>query len=143
VTNLIEGKQVPLYGDGSTSGLAARGRSLRRHHGVLGRGHVGEVYNIGRHHEVTNRRITEIVLELMGKSWETSVRYVKDAPAMIAGTRSMHRRSAGVGLGAEMDIRRAASRRPSSGLGRTRNGGRDIKTGSIQRYYEQQYRARG
>jgi dTDP-glucose 4,6-dehydratase len=81
VTNLIEGKKVPLYGDG----LNIRDWLYVEDHcdaiwTVLNRGRIGEVYNIGGNNEITNRRITEIVLAEMGKNWDESVQYVKDRP---------------------------------------------------------------
>jgi dTDP-glucose 4,6-dehydratase len=81
VTNLIEGKQVPLYGDG----MNVRDWLYVEDHcegiwTVLNNGKAGEVYNIGGHNEIPNRRITEIVLAEMGKNWDQSVKYVKDRP---------------------------------------------------------------
>ncbi len=81
VTNLIEGKKVPLYGDG----LNVRDWLYVEDHcdgiwTVLNKGTVGEVYNIGGHNEITNKRITQTILELMGKDWDESVQYVKDRP---------------------------------------------------------------
>jgi dTDP-glucose 4,6-dehydratase len=81
VTNLMEGKKVPLYGDGKN----VRDWLYVEDHcegiwTVLNKGRVGEVYNIGGHNEIPNRRITEIILKEMGKSWEQSVEYVKDRP---------------------------------------------------------------
>jgi dTDP-glucose 4,6-dehydratase len=81
VTNLIEGKQVPLYGDG----MNVRDWLYVEDHcegiwTVLNKGKAGEVYNIGGHNEIPNRRITEIVLAEMGKNWDQSVKYVKDRP---------------------------------------------------------------
>ncbi len=81
VTNLIEGKQVPLYGDG----LNVRDWLYVEDHceaiwTVLNKGRFGEVYNIGGNNEINNRKITETILAEMGKDWETSVRYVKDRP---------------------------------------------------------------
>ncbi len=81
VTNLIEGKQVPLYGDG----MNVRDWLHVEDHceaiwTVLQKGKPGEVYNIGGNNELTNRRITEVILEQMGKKWDESVRYVKDRP---------------------------------------------------------------
>ncbi|MFI7587871.1 dTDP-glucose 4,6-dehydratase [Spongisporangium articulatum] len=70
VTNLIDGKNVPLYGDGLNVrdwlhvedhcrgiALAAAG----------GRG--GEVYNIGGGTELTNRELTERLLAATGRDW--------------------------------------------------------------------------
>src|SRR3954470_22615044 len=81
VTNLIEGKKVPLYGDG----MNVRDWLYVEDHceaiwTVLQNGKPGEVYNIGGNNEMTNRQITEIVLKEMGKRWDDSVQYVKDRP---------------------------------------------------------------
>jgi dTDP-glucose 4,6-dehydratase len=65
VTNLLEGRQVPLYGDGANIREwlhvddHCRGIQL-----VLARGRAGEVYNIGGGNEFTNREITERLLAL-------------------------------------------------------------------------------
>jgi dTDP-glucose 4,6-dehydratase len=81
VTNLIEGKKVPLYGDG----MNVRDWIYVEDHceavwTVLNKGRAGEVYNIGGNSEVTNKRLTETILRLMGKKWDESVTYVKDRP---------------------------------------------------------------
>ena len=81
VTNLMEGKQVPLYGDG----MNIRDWLYVEDHcdaiwTVLNKGRFGEVYNIGGNNEITNRKITETILREMGKNWDESVRYVKDRP---------------------------------------------------------------
>lgn len=81
VTNLIEGKKVPLYGDGlNVRDWLHVDDHCEALYTVLTRGRPGEVYNIGGNNELTNRRITEIVLQAMGKNWEESVEYVKDRP---------------------------------------------------------------
>jgi dTDP-glucose 4,6-dehydratase len=67
VTNLLEGRRVPLYGDGRNIREwlhvddHCRGIQL-----VLGCGRAGEVYNIGGGNERTNLAITEQLLELTG-----------------------------------------------------------------------------
>jgi dTDP-glucose 4,6-dehydratase len=81
VTNLMEGRKVPLYGDG----LNVRDWLYVEDHcqaiwTVLNHGRPGEVYNIGGNNEITNRRITEIILKEMGKDWDQNVQYVKDRP---------------------------------------------------------------
>jgi dTDP-glucose 4,6-dehydratase len=81
VTNLMEGKKVPLYGDG----LNVRDWLYVDDHcealwTVLNKGTAGEVYNIGGNNELTNRKITETVLREMGRKWDDSVTYVKDRP---------------------------------------------------------------
>jgi dTDP-glucose 4,6-dehydratase len=78
VTNLIDGKQVPLYGDGGNirdwlhvSDHCA-GIQL-----ALEKGRAGEVYNIGGGRELTNRELTEVLLEATGRDW-SAVRPVED-----------------------------------------------------------------
>src|SRR5215217_1847192 len=68
VTNLIEGKKVPLYGDG----LNVRDWLYVEDHcdaiyTVLTRGTFGEAYNVGGNNEMTNRQITETILKAMDK----------------------------------------------------------------------------
>ena len=78
VTNLLDGRKVPLYGDGlnirdwiyvedNCSGVDV----------VLRKGQIGEVYNIGGGNETTNRELTEKVLALCGAGDEM-IEYVED-----------------------------------------------------------------
>lgn len=78
VTNLLEGKPMPLYGDG----LNVRDwiyvlDNCRALETVLRSGEVGEIYNVGAANEVTNRLITSSVLEVLGAG-EEMVNYVTD-----------------------------------------------------------------
>ena len=78
VTNLIQGRRVPLYGDG----LNIRDWLFVRDNCeavdlVLRSGTVGQIYNIGAGNELTNRQITDRVLALLGKD-ESAVEYVQD-----------------------------------------------------------------
>jgi dTDP-glucose 4,6-dehydratase len=78
VTNLLDGLQVPLYGDG----LNVRdwcyvedncaGVDL-----VVRKGVVGEIYNIGAGNEITNRELTDRLLALCGRD-ESAIKYVED-----------------------------------------------------------------
>jgi len=78
VTNLVEGRKVPLYGDGLNvrdwmfvDDNCAAVDLVRRS------GQVGEIYNIGAGNELTNREVTDRLLAALGKddSW---VDYVED-----------------------------------------------------------------
>jgi len=55
VTNLIEGKKVPLYGDGLMSATGCMSGSFVTRVDVLTKGRPGEVYNIGGNNEVNNK----------------------------------------------------------------------------------------
>ena len=70
VTNLIDGLHVPLYGEGNnirdwlhvddhTRGIAM----------VLVGGRAGEIYNIGGGTELTNRELTQLLLDATGTDW--------------------------------------------------------------------------
>lgn len=78
VTNLLDGKPVPLYGDGLNMrdwlhiDDHCRGIAL-----VAASGRAGEIYNIGGGTELTNRELTERLLTAVGASWE-KVRPVED-----------------------------------------------------------------
>ena len=78
VTNLLESKKVPLYGEGKNVrdwlhvSDHCQGIEL-----VLRNGRAGEVYNIGGGKELTNRELTEWVLNAMGKD-ESAIDYVVD-----------------------------------------------------------------
>lgn len=78
VTNLLEGAQVPLYGDG---GNVRDWLHVDDHCQavdlVRAGGTPGEVYNIGGGTEVTNVELTRRLLDLLGADW-SSVRQVPD-----------------------------------------------------------------
>jgi dTDP-glucose 4,6-dehydratase len=78
VTNLFEGKKVPLYGDG----LNIRDWCYVMDHcagvdTVLRHGTIGEVYNIGAGNEITNRELTSRLLAACGVGDEM-IEYVED-----------------------------------------------------------------
>ncbi|GHH29008.1 dTDP-glucose 4,6-dehydratase [Streptomyces rubradiris] len=79
VTNLLEGRKVPLYGDGGNVrdwlhiDDHVQGIEL-----VRTGGRAGEVYNIGGGEELSNNEITRMLLEALGADWDSSVEYVTD-----------------------------------------------------------------
>ena len=77
-TNLLDGKKVPLMGDGGNvrDWIHVEDHN-RAAHLVLERGEVGEIYNIGAHNEITNRDITERLLTLTGRD-ESFIEWVPD-----------------------------------------------------------------
>ena len=78
VTNLLDGRKVPLYGDGMNVRDwcyvedNCAGVDL-----VLRKGEIGEIYNIGAGNEIPNRVLTEKILELLGTD-ESMIDYVED-----------------------------------------------------------------
>jgi dTDP-glucose 4,6-dehydratase len=78
VTNLLDGLAVPLYGEGrNVRDWLHVDDHCRGIHLVLAGGRPGEVYNIGGGTELTNRELTEKLLEAVGADW-SSVRHVED-----------------------------------------------------------------
>jgi dTDP-glucose 4,6-dehydratase len=67
VTNILEGKKVPLYGKGLNVrdwlhvDDHCRGIAL-----ALSKGKAGEIYNIGGGTELTNLELTDMILDVMG-----------------------------------------------------------------------------
>jgi dTDP-glucose 4,6-dehydratase len=80
VTNLIDGRKVPLYGDGRNvrdwtyviDNVAAQWL-------VLAEGTPGEVYNVGAGNEMSNKELTYRLLERFGLG-EEMIEFVADRP---------------------------------------------------------------
>jgi dTDP-glucose 4,6-dehydratase len=74
VTNLLEGRTVPLYGDGAQVREwvhvddNCRGTAL-----ALLEGQPGEVYHIGGNRELSNRELTGMLLAACGADWDRVV----------------------------------------------------------------------
>jgi len=78
ITNLIEGKKVPVYGTGeNVRDWLHVDDHCRAIYQVLMNGRSGEVYNIGGGRELTNNEITGLILHAMGAD-ESSIEYVED-----------------------------------------------------------------
>ncbi len=78
ITNLMEGKKVPVYG----TGLNMRDWIYVEDHCsgidfVFNHSHNGEIYNIGGGSEMTNLEITHRILEMLGQD-ESSIEFVED-----------------------------------------------------------------
>jgi dTDP-glucose 4,6-dehydratase len=143
VTNLIEGRKVPLYGDG----MNVRDWLYVEDHCealwvVLEGGRPGEVYNIGGNNELTNRVITQTILQQMGKSWDDNVQYVKDRPGH-------DRRYAIDATKIQRELGWSPRHRFEEAIRATiqwylqnESWWRSIRTGEYLRYYETQYEGR-
>jgi dTDP-glucose 4,6-dehydratase len=71
VTNLLEGRQAPLYGDGqNVRGWIHVDDHCRGIQLVLERGGLGDVYHINGDVELTNRELTAAILECCGAGWD-------------------------------------------------------------------------
>jgi len=78
ITNLLEGKKVPVYGTGNNvRDWLHVDDHCRGIYQVLMNGRSGQVYNIGGGRELTNLEITGLILDAMGAD-ESSIEYVVD-----------------------------------------------------------------
>jgi dTDP-glucose 4,6-dehydratase len=81
ITNLLEKKKVPLYGDG----LNIRDwlyvlDNVRAIDFLLHKGAAGEIYNISSNNEIANIDLTKLILKKFNLD-ESRIKYVKDRPA--------------------------------------------------------------
>jgi dTDP-glucose 4,6-dehydratase len=78
ITNLLEGKKIPIYGAGANirDWLHVEDH-CRGIYQVMMYGKSGEVYNIGGGSELTNLQITKLILDAMGAN-ESSIEFVED-----------------------------------------------------------------
>jgi len=139
VTNLLEGKKIPVYGAGDNirdwihvddhnAGVEA----------IIKNGKIGETYCLGGCCEIANIVLTRMILKALGRG-EDMIEYVKDRP--------------GHDFRYAMDCSKAAEElgwRPamdfSAGLAKTidwynenRGWWQKIKSGEYRAYYEKQY----
>lgn len=82
ITNILEGKKVPVYGDG----LYVRDWLYVEDHAraiddILHKGKVGETYMIGGlKKDISNLEAIKKIIEIMGKNSDDTIEYVKDRP---------------------------------------------------------------
>jgi dTDP-glucose 4,6-dehydratase len=80
ITNALEGKPLPIYGDGLNERdwifVEDHCRALDR---VLQAGRPGETYNIGYGQALTNLRVVRRLLQILHKS-EDQIKFVEDRP---------------------------------------------------------------
>jgi dTDP-glucose 4,6-dehydratase len=78
ITNLLEGKKVPVYGDGLNVRdwihVSDHCRGIRA---AIAKGRPGEVYNIGGNNEQNNLTITRLLLDALGKD-DSMIQFVTD-----------------------------------------------------------------
>jgi dTDP-glucose 4,6-dehydratase len=80
VTNLLEGKKIPLYGDGKNVRewlhVADHCRAIEA---ILHTAAPGSIYNIGSGIEKTNNDLSQMILKNLGRT-EAEISWVKDRP---------------------------------------------------------------
>ncbi len=140
ITNLIEGKKVPVYGDG----LYVRDWVYAEDHCraidlVLAKGKVGETYCVGGMAEdVNNLEVAKKILSLLGKN-EDMIEFVKDRPGhdrRYAIDWSKIKNELGWEPLASFDERLQET---VKWFQNNEDWWRKVKSGEYQKYYKEQY----
>jgi dTDP-glucose 4,6-dehydratase len=143
VTNLIDDRPVPVYGDG----LQIRDWLHVEDHArgilsVLERGETGHAYNLGGGNACTNLEIARRLLEACGRSADTHLRHVLDRPG--------HDRRYALDSSKARSLGWSPVRDFETGLAETVAWYRDneawwrpITSGAFAEYYARQYAGRG
>jgi dTDP-glucose 4,6-dehydratase len=138
ITNLLEGKKVPLYGDGgNVRDWLYVEDNCRAIDTVLRKGEPGRVYNVGGGAEVTNLELTRRLLELLGKD-ESSIEYVADRPGHDRRYSIASDRVRGLGWRPSREFPEALAR-TVEWYRENRDWWEPIKSGEFRSYYEKQY----
>jgi dTDP-glucose 4,6-dehydratase len=142
ITNLLEGKKIPLYGDGMNIRdwlyVEDHARAIDL---IIQKGKIGETYCVGGNCEKNNKELTHLILRLMDKG-EHMVEFVKDRPG--------HDRRYAIDFS---KIKNELGWEPQvsfeEGLKMTiewyknnEDWWKKIKSGEYQKYYEENYRKR-
>lgn len=78
ITNLLEGKKIPLYGTGSNiRDWIHVDDHVKGVYSVMLKGKPGEIYNIGGGREMSNKQLTLQILKLMDKD-QSAIDFVPD-----------------------------------------------------------------
>jgi dTDP-glucose 4,6-dehydratase len=139
ITNLVEGKKVPVYGDG----MNVRDWLYVEDHCeaidlIIKKGKIGETYCVGGNSEKPNIEITKKILELLCRD-ENWIEYVKDRPG--------HDRRYAIDfskikneLGWEPKVNfEAGLQKTIEWYKNNEDWWKNIKSGDYQKYYDKQY----
>ena len=143
LSNLKEGKKVPLYGVGAQIrdwiyvDDHCRGIDM-----ILHKGRIGETYCLGgKDSEITNKELTMKILESCGKD-ESSIEYVKDRAGHDARY-SIDYTKAKNELGWEPQINlEDGLRMTKEWYDANQDWINEIKSGDYEKYYQKQYKER-
>ncbi|MFM7534561.1 MAG: dTDP-glucose 4,6-dehydratase [Acidimicrobiales bacterium] len=103
-TNLLDGRTIPLYGDGlNVRDWLFVADNCRAVELVLRSGTVGEIYNIGAHNEITNRELVDKLLALTGQGHD-AIEWVTDRPGHDRRYSIATDKIAGLGWRPERDL---------------------------------------
>lgn len=139
ITNLIEGKNVPVYGEGLNIRdwihVEDHNRGVEM---IIKKGKIGETYCLGGNNEVKNIEITEMILEIMGETKE-KIEYVKDRPGHdLRYAIDFSKAKAELGWEPKYDFKQGL-KETIDWYKNNEAWWKSIKSGEYQEYYNKQY----
>jgi len=141
ITNLLEGKQVPVYGDGSNRRdwiyVEDHARAIDL---VLKKGAPGEVYNIDGRQEKDNLSVTRAVLKALSLG-EGRIEHVKDRPGHDWRYAIDGRKLRALGFAPREDFKSGIARTVAWYSANPR-WWQPLKAGAFKAYYRKQYAKR-
>ena len=142
ITNAIENKALPLYGDGLNirDWIYVLDNCVALDL-VLHKGELGQIYNIGAGNEKTNIEISRFILKELGKS-ESLIQFVKDRPGHDRRYALNCNKIAALGFKPSYAFKEAL-RTTIQWYQENPSWWQKIKSGEYQKYYKQMYVKRG
>jgi len=142
VTNALEGKEIPIYGDGLNVRdwihVEDHCRALEL---IIRLGKSGEIYNIGGNNEKTNLDLVHCILDIMGKPYSL-ITFVADRPGhdrryALETSKIEHELGWRPGISFEDGIKKTIQWYTNN-----ESWWRRIKSGEYAEYYERMYSQR-
>ncbi|NPV60080.1 MAG: dTDP-glucose 4,6-dehydratase [Actinobacteria bacterium] len=138
VTNILEGRKVPLYGEGrNVRDWLFVEDNCRAIDLVLRKGEAGGIYNIGAGQEKTNLELTRAILEIMGAG-EDRIEHVADRPGHDLRYSVDSSRVRALGWAPRRDFMEGL-RETVRWYQEHREWWEPIKSGEFRRYYVEKY----
>lgn len=142
ITNLLEGKKVPVYGDG----LYVRDWLYVDDHctaieAILSKGEIGETYLVGgMTKDVPNIEVIKKILQLMGKD-ESWIEYVQDRPGHDRRYAvDWQRTHELIGWQPQYINLEAGLKKTIEWFTQNQQWWKEVKSGEYQHYYQRQYK---
>lgn len=141
ITNLIEGKTIPIYGAGNQiRDWLYVDDHCRAIDLIIKNGKIGQTYCIGgMTADITNLQVAKLICQIMGKS-EDNLEYVKDRPGhdvryAIDWTKAKNELGYQPAFSFEQYLEKTVRWYQNN-----QEWWRDVKSGEYQKYYQQQYK---
>ncbi|TSC95201.1 MAG: dTDP-glucose 4,6-dehydratase [Parcubacteria group bacterium Licking1014_1] len=139
ITNLLENKKIPIYGDGlNTRDWLYVLDNCKAIDLVLHKGEKGQIYNIGSGNEKNNLELTKLILKKLGKD-EKFIEYVNDRPGHDRRYAVNYEKIKRLGWKDQCENFEELIKETILWYKKNKNWWKKIKTGEYLDYYKKQY----